>query len=116
MSTTALRTNVPSGVSSGANPISTGNSVPSFRRANSSRPTPIARAIGASKKSPAIAGMGMTETLRHQGLDRTANNLFAGISKELFGLGIHQHDMALFVYQDNSIGRRFDRETKFFFC
>ncbi len=48
MSTMTLKTSVPSGLSMRLLPISTGNSVPSLRRANNSRPAPMARAAVAA--------------------------------------------------------------------
>ena len=50
MSTIELRTNMPSSVSIGFKPISTGISVPSLRSPKSSRPAPIARLVGDEKK------------------------------------------------------------------
>ena len=50
MSMIDARTNDPSAVRIGLSPTSTGNSVPSLRRPNNSRPAPIGRLDGAWKK------------------------------------------------------------------
>ena len=56
MSVTEARTNTPAPLSIGFNPISTGNSAPSFLRPNRSRPAPIGRLWGSAWKVSRRAG------------------------------------------------------------
>ena len=78
MSTIADSTIVPSSVSIGFRPISTGNSLPSFFRPYRSRPAPIGRDCGSWKNEPRRSGWLRAKPLRHQHLDRLAEHLARG--------------------------------------
>jgi hypothetical protein len=50
----------------------------------------------------------VTKAVRHQHFNRVAEQLGAGVAKELFGLRIDQHHTAVLGHQRHRVGRRLE--------
>ena len=111
ISTIDASTAMPSGVSMGLRPTSTGTSLPSLRRPCRSLP----RAHRAGRRCPvvivAVAGMAGAKRLGEQHFDGTPEQLFAGIAEDLLGLGVEQDDMPLPIRHDHGVGGSLHREA-----
>ncbi len=108
-------TNVPFSVASGLKLISTGNSLPSLRSPNSSRPDAHRSHMWFGKKVGAMPRMQAAIAFRDQHLDTLAQQLGAGVAEELFGLRVYQRDLALIVHNNHGVGRSFQQRAEFFF-
>ena len=102
----------PSSVSIGFNPISTGNSLPSFLRPNRSRLAPIDRGRGSAKKRRAHFRMITAEPFRDEHFYRLTQKLGARIPKYPLGLSIHHDNLARPVDHHHGIRRSLDDQPK----
>ena len=116
-STMAARTSGPSSLGTGLNPISAVNAVPSLRRAETSRPRPMARALGA-ERNPALSMPRVIAAKRfwHQDLDRLARQFLARVAEEALCLRVDQQHPAFAVHQHDSAGRGFHDSAELFLC
>jgi len=85
-----LLTSVPSSVSSGLRLISTGNSVPSFRRPKSSAPRPSAH-LRIAKEPGAMLRVPASEPLGYEHFDGLVEQFPARVAKQAFRLRVHQN-------------------------
>src|SRR5439155_12200546 len=68
-----------------------------------------------AEKAGAVAGMLAAKTLRDQNLDFLAEELLAGITEQLLGLRVHEHDAAITIDNDDGVGRGFQQTLEFLF-
>src|SRR5439155_12135626 len=64
------------------------------------------------EKTRAMPGVFDPQTLGHEDLHRLADKLLTGVAKQLFRLGVHQNDLPLRAYDDNGVGRRFEKRAE----
>ena len=112
MSTIELRTNMPSSVSIGLRPISTGTSVPSFLKAEQ---------FAARRPSRAFADPGRRQRgIRDAPTNRSGTRISIHFPEELvsrvaeqpFYLAVDQDDLAVTVDHQQPAGRGFDRRSQ----
>ncbi len=108
MSTTDTSTNNPSSVGIGLSATSTGISLPSLRRANSSRPAPIARARASLGVGAPQSDVRHAKAFRNQHFDRLRDEFLTPVAEHGLGLRIRERDHASVVDQKNRARNRFD--------
>src|SRR5260221_14783 len=109
MSTMALRTQAPWSVWMGFKPISTGNSLPSFRKPHRSRPAPIARARGSCMNAARFAGCAPRY------LSGTRLSTPAPVPEKLLRLVVDPNDFSPRIGQDHGVRGRFHNPPEYFF-
>ena len=106
MSTTVAKTSGPRRDCTGARLISTGNSVPSRRRAVSSSPLPIGRGAGCRPIPGSMRGVSLGQARRHEALDRLATELLRRPAEHLLDPRAGVHDPTATVDGNDDVRAR----------
>jgi len=112
MSRIALDTSVPSSVCSGLRLISIGNSVPSFRKPNNSRPEPIARGRGAAKYPVRCPGCARRNRSGTSSSTQLPDQFLPTVPEQFLGLAFDELNAPVLVDETMASGRRLQQISK----